>query len=38
MRKDKLVNFFKELGIYQQDVRLPVEVPNTGDNISNFAL
>ena len=38
MRKDKLVNFFKELGIYQEDVRLPVEVPNTGDNISNFAL
>lgn len=36
MRKDKLVNFFKELGIYQEGVRLPVEVPNT--DISNFAL
>lgn len=28
MRKEKLVNFFKELGLYKEDVKLPVEVPN----------
>ena len=33
MRKEKLVNFFKELGLYKEDVKLPVEVPNTGHNI-----
>jgi len=32
LRKDKLVNFFKELGVFRDDVRLPVEVCERGSS------